>query len=150
MDIAIASIARVRLSFARLQPAADVAARTFYAHLFQAHPELRPLFKGDLQAQGAKLMDMLATAVALLTRPWGLAPVLRRLGERHAGYGVQPWHYRAVGTALLQTLEDVLGSDFGPEERPAWASVYARLAEAMQAANAASRDEGKRLFGDAA
>ena len=98
MDIAIASIARVRLSFARLQPAADVAARTFYAHLFQAHPELRPLFKGDLQAQGAKLMDMLATAVALLTRPWGLAPVLRRLGERHAGYGVQPWHYRAVGT----------------------------------------------------
>lgn len=138
IPIGAASIALVRHSFARVQPAAQLAASRFYAHLFEAHPELRPLFKGDLQAQGAKLMEMLATAIDLLTRPWGLAPVLRRLGERHAGYGVQPGHYRAVGTALIKALQDTLGPEFGPEERRAWGHVYGRISEAMQMAAASS------------
>lgn len=136
--LAPATIERVRRSLARLQPAAEAAAQAFYARLFEAHPELRPLFKGDMQAQGAKLMEMLSSVAAVLTRPWGLAPMLRRLGERHAGYGVLPWQYRAVGTALLRALQDVLGPEFGPDERRAWAEVYSHLAEAMQMAGAAS------------
>ncbi len=138
LPIGAASIALVQHSFARVAPASGQAAQQFYGHLFQAHPELRALFKGDMRAQGNKLMDMLNAAVAMLNRPWALSPVLRQLGLRHAGYGVQDWHYDAVGTALIKTLADALGPAFGTPERDAWAHVYGCLATAMKAASGAA------------
>ena len=41
---------------------------------------------------------------------------------------------RAVGAALLWALARVLGSEFTPEVKDAWASVYADLARTMQEA----------------
>lgn len=135
LPIGAASIALVQHSFARVAPAGARAAQQFYGHLFQAHPELRVLFKADMRVQGNKLMDMLAVAVAMLNRPWALGSVLRQLGVRHAGYGVQDWHYDAVGAALIKAMADALGPAFGTPERDAWAHVYGCLATAMKAAS---------------
>src|SRR6185295_2870013 len=91
----------VKESFAHVLPIAEAAAELFYARLFQLDPSLKPLFRGDMREQGRKLMQMLAVTVAGLDRPDELLPNLRRLGERHAGYGVTGRHYDTVAVALL-------------------------------------------------
>ena len=48
-----------------------------------------------------------------------VAPVLRRLGRAHQGYGVIPAHFAIVGQALLGALEAKLGAD--------WTAVRRRL-----------------------
>ncbi len=127
-------IALVRSSFALVAPIADSAASLFYSRLFELDPSLRPLFKTNLESQGNKLMGMIASAVSLLDQPEKLMPVVRNLGRRHVGYGVEERHYETVGSALLWTLEKGLGAEFTPEVESAWAVVYGTLATTMQRA----------------
>ena len=51
--------ALVRSSFEQIAPAADTAAALFYGRLFELDPALKPLFRGDMQAQGRMLMQAL-------------------------------------------------------------------------------------------
>lgn len=125
-------VIRVRDSFERVAPIADQAAALFYGHLFAADPSLRPMFRGDMTAQGTRLMEMIASAVALLDRPDSLLPVLRSLGARHAQYGVREAHYASVGAALLLTLEQGLAEAFTAETREAWEVLYALVSRTMQ------------------
>ena len=115
-------------------PIAPRAAELFYANLFTADPTLRPMFRGDMRAQGLRLMGMISAAVGQLDRLDTLVPVLRDLGRRHEGYGVRPAHYDTVGTALLATLEQGLGEAFTPAVRAAWVTVYGVLAGTMMQA----------------
>jgi hemoglobin-like flavoprotein len=108
----------------------DVA-RLFYFRLFQLDPALRPLFKSDLGQQGQKLVAMLGTLISGLNRPEQVGPILRDLGRRHAGYGVQDRDYATVGTALLWTLERGLGAEFTVEMRDAWISAYFLVSRTM-------------------
>lgn len=125
-------IRHVQSSFALVEPIAGEAATLFYANLFDADASLRPLFRGDITAQGAKLMQMIGAAVRLLDRPQALLPVLRQLGARHAGYGVQAAHYDTVGGALLRTLRQGLGEAFTPEVEASWTALYGVVAQTMQ------------------
>lgn len=124
----------VRDSWAQVQPIQAAAADLFYARLFELAPETRPLFKRDIHAQGVMLMKMLDSVVAGLDRLPELMPVAAALARRHVGYGVQPRHYDTVGTALMWTLEQGLGSAFTPHVRQAWLTAYSTLACAMKAA----------------
>ncbi len=133
------TIALVRSSWKQVEAIAPAAAALFYSHLFAADPGLRPLFKGDLQQQGDKLMQMIGAAVGKLDDLPRLVPVLQGLAQRHAGYGVQAAHYDTVGAALLQTLDEGLGDAFSPPVRAAWREVYGTIAEVMR--NAAHRCE---------
>jgi len=121
----------VRSSFAHLAPIADRVAALFYQRLFERNPELRTMFRGDMQAQGNKLMQMIGAAVALLDQPEHLMPVLQKLGQRHYGYGVHATHYDMVGAALLQTLDEGLGPLFSAPVREAWISMYGLVASTM-------------------
>ena len=122
----------VRESFDLLEPIAPQAAALFYSNLFARDPSLRSLFTGDMTQQGARLMQMIATAVGKLDEPEVLLPVLRQLGQRHAGYGVRDAHYDTVGAALLDTLATGLGVAWTPEVRAAWVEVYGVLASTMK------------------
>jgi hemoglobin-like flavoprotein len=124
--------ALVQTSFAQVQPIADAAAAMFYSRLFELDPTLRPLFKGDMEEQGRKLMEMLTLAVKGLDRPEALLPALTLLGRRHAGYGVKEHDYETVGEALLWTLEQRLGPSFTPEVREAWTALYGFVADTMR------------------
>lgn len=126
-------IAEVRDSFAAVAAIADTAADLFYARLFAEDPAMRALFPADLTSQKVKLIKALTLAVGALDRPDDLAPVLRSLGARHAGYGVESRHYATVGFALLDTLAAGLGDRFTPSCRAAWTGAYALIAETMQA-----------------
>ncbi len=121
----------VRSSFAILRPEAAAVAASFYARLFAADPTLRTLFRGDLAAQGERLMAMIASAVDLLDRPDALLPVLRELGARHVAYGVVERLYANVGSALLATLEAALGERFTGDARDAWVAVYGVISGTM-------------------
>ena len=137
-------IALVRSSFALLEPRSTAVATQFYDNLFRADPSIRELFKSNLHEQGARLMQMIGTAVGLLDRPHALMPALHNLGKRHAGYGVSNAHYATVGTALLETLAAGLGEAFDAQTRAAWSAMYALVSQAMldaQDAPAACRPE---------
>jgi hemoglobin-like flavoprotein len=127
-------IALVRASFAKVAPIADTAAALFYGRLFELDPALKPLFKGDMAAQGKLLMQMIATAVGALDRLDTIVPAVESLGKRHAGYGVAAGHYDTVGAALLWTLGQGLGPAFTPEVEAAWTETYGLLASVMKKA----------------
>jgi hemoglobin-like flavoprotein len=122
----------VQKSFGEVKPIAAAAADLFYKRLFTLDPSLRPMFKGEMTKQGQMLMSMIGAAVNGLRNLEKLAPVVRQLGARHAGYGVRTEHYATVGSALMWTLEQGLGEKFTPEVRAAWAGAYDLLSEVMQ------------------
>ena len=136
------TIQQVQTSWQQVLPIAPQAAAIFYEQLFTLDPALRPLFRGDMQAQGAKLMQMIGAAVAQLNRLDALLPVLRGLGQRHAGYGVVPAHYATVGAALLATLALGLGPAFTPEVKTAWTEVYGVMAQVMTEAASTTTSAG--------
>lgn len=129
----------IRSSFAPLKPLAAQVAEAFYVQLFTRDPALRALFRGgDMDEQGARLMQMLGAAIELLDRPGALMPVLLQLGRRHVAYGVEAAHYDSVGAALLATLDAGLGAGFTPEVREAWTTMYGVVARTMQEGAAAA------------
>jgi len=127
-------ITLVQNSWQRVLPLQATAAELFYGRLFEIAPDARPLFKRDIHVQGAMLMKTLDTVVGSLDRLDDVLPVAALLAQRHVGYGVRPEHYDSVGTALLWTLEQALGTQFTPTLRQAWATAYGALAAAMKGA----------------
>jgi hemoglobin-like flavoprotein len=132
-DMNSRQIELVQQSFSKVQPIAVEAARLFYQRLFELDPSLRPMFRGDIEEQGRKLMQIIGVAVGSL-RQWDrIAPAVEEMGQRHAGYGVRDEHYGTVATALLWTLEQGLGKEqFTDEVRDAWIAMYGMVTEAMQ------------------
>ncbi len=126
----------VQSTFAKVEPIAAVVARTFYERLFELDPALKQLFKGDMEAQGQKLMSTLKVAVKGLDNLAKLVPVVQDLGRRHVGYGVKDADYDTVAAALIWTLGQGLQTDFTPEVEAAWTKVYTVVADTMKAAAA--------------
>lgn len=123
----------VRKSFAELDRHGHVAALVFYRRLFEIAPQLRPLFKTEIEEQSRKLLEMLGVLIALLERQHGLELELKALGARHAGYGVQEAHYAVVGQALLDMLAEILAGGFTDEVREAWTALYSTVETQMKA-----------------
>jgi hemoglobin-like flavoprotein len=126
----------VQSSFTQVQPVADQVAAVFYKRLFELDPTVRPLFKRNLDEQGVKLMASLTIVVHSLQRPDNIVPMVKRMGSRHAGYGVRNEHYATVGAALLWSLKSCLGEAFTEEVEAAWTEAYMLLAGLMQEAAA--------------
>ena len=126
----------VQGSWKKVLPIADTAAELFYGRLFGLDPALKPLFKGDMAAQGRKLMAMISTAVNGLTRLDSIVPAVQDLGRRHVNYGVKDQHYDTVAAALVWTLGQGLGEQFTPELKDAWVAAYGVLAKTMKDAAA--------------
>jgi nitric oxide dioxygenase len=127
-------IALIQESFAKVAPIKQQAARLFYGRLFELAPEVQPLFKGDLETQGNKLMATLAVAVNGLDDLGSVVPVVEELARRHVTYGVRAEHYQPVGEALLWTLGQGLGEACSDEVEAAWAKAYGLLSSTMIAA----------------
>ena len=127
-----ATIDAVQSTFAKVEPIAPQAAELFYGRLFELDPSLKPMFKGNMEEQGAKLMRMIGIAVRGLNDLGSIVPAVQNLGVRHIEYGVKDEHYDTVGAALLWTLEQGLGDDFTPDVKQAWTDVYTVLATTMK------------------
>ena len=124
-------------SWALVEPIADAAAQLFYQRLFEIDPSTRPLFAAtDMTAQKQKLLTVIGLAVGKADKLDSLAPVLRELGRNHVNYGIEDRHYGSVGSALLWTLEQGLGTRCTDDARAAWTVFYALITGPMRQAAA--------------
>ena len=145
MSITNEEIQAVQSSWEKCVPIADKAAELFYGKLFELDPNLKPLFKGDMQEQGKKLMTMITVAVNGLNDLEKIVSAVKALGVRHVGYGVKDAHYDTVGSALIWTLGKGLGEEFTDALKAAWIKVYTLLATTMKEAAAESTAESKPI-----
>jgi class 3 adenylate cyclase/truncated hemoglobin YjbI len=121
----------VQSSFALIAQRAEEFAVRFYANLFEAHPEFRPLFRSDLAAQNKMFMYILSSAVRGLNRMQEIEGGLRALGNRHSDYGVKRADCDGVSSAFIRTLKEFLGGEFTVELNHAWVTVLGMIAETM-------------------
>ena len=126
-----AQIKAIQDSFAKVTPVAPQAAALFYGRPFEIAPSVKPLFRGDMEEQGHKLMATLAVVVNGLGNLNAILPAASALAKRHVGYGVKAEHYEPVGAALMWTLERGLGAQCTPDLAAAWAGAYSLLSEHM-------------------
>lgn len=122
---------RIRRNWARVAPISEEMSRVFYANLFRLDPSTVPLFRGDMDLQGRKLVQTLGFIVDHLDDLETLLPVARDLAIRHVSYGVAKEQYASVGEALIASLRKLLGSGFSPEDEDAWTKVYGTLSGEM-------------------
>ena len=127
-------VSDVQSSWKAVAGIAPQAASLFYTNLFEADPKLKPLFKGNMDDQGNKLMQMIGAAVGNLNDLESLVPILQSLAKRHVAYGVKEQHYEIVGAALLKTLGQGLGAAFTPQVKDSWSEVYGVMSTVMIAA----------------
>ena len=103
----------------------------FYSKLFIDVPYVKHLFKIPRQQQSRKLIEMLNVIIGRLDRLDELTEDIRKLALRHVEYGVKAQDYKAVGTALIWTLQQGLGKDWTDDVAQAWTSCYKILSDTM-------------------
>ncbi|HEU5164312.1 MAG TPA: globin domain-containing protein [Chitinophagaceae bacterium] len=103
----------------------------FYSKLFFDMPHLEHLFHTPKEEQSKKLVEMLSVIVGRLDRLEELTEEIKQLAIRHVQYGVKEQHYKAVGVALLWTLQQGLGSDWNEKVKEAWATCFQILSDTM-------------------
>jgi hemoglobin-like flavoprotein len=133
----------LRGSLAELRARGTAPIEDFYERLFEAEPRLRAMFNSGPEQQAAKFLHSLTMIVQALDAPERHMPVLRKLGERHAGYGVRPEHFELVTGILLEVLETHLGGRFTEEVREAWSRGLRFIAAAMIEAGARGPAQGR-------
>jgi len=131
-------ITLIKTSWEKVLPISETAAELFYGKLFELDESLKPLFKGDMKEQGAKLMKMINTVVNSIDKLDTIVPAVQELGVRHINYGVKDEHYDTVAAALLWTLGQGLGEDYTDDVNEAWTAAYVILATTMKDAAAKS------------
>ena len=128
-------IAIVRSSWPAIATHDDALTVRFYEVMFEIDESAARLFASvDMASQRGKLFRSLAVIVDALDDLDRLLPAIGELGKRHATYGVERRHFDVVGQSLLRAIESVLGDDFTPPVRDAWAEAYALVAAVMMRA----------------
>ena len=127
--------ALIRDSWPAVAAGADELTANFYKYLFEIDDSAARLFAGvDMSMQRTRLAQALAVVVHGIDDPDRLLPAIAELGKRHTRYGVELRHFDSVGEALIAALAEVLGDNFGPDLRTAWAEAYALIASVMRRA----------------
>ncbi|MEV6208716.1 globin domain-containing protein [Kitasatospora sp. NPDC051914] len=132
----------VKSTFASVESHGTEVTAWFYRHLFEHHPDVRPLFAEHMDEQQDRLFAALGTLVSQLEDTDALVGSLTALGRRHAAYGALPEHFPAVGASLIATLRHFAGDTWSPEAEAAWAAVYGIVADTMGRALAEAGTSG--------
>ena len=109
----------------------------FYAHMFEAHPELLDgVFSRANQRSGEQAQALAGSivkfAVHLLQNPGTLPEaVLARIAHKHTALGIVEEQYPIVYENLFWAIGEVLGDAVTPEVAEAWTEVYWLMADAL-------------------
>ena len=130
-------------SFDLIAPRGQEFIERFYRRLFEIEPSARELFaRVNMDTQKSSLLAALVTLRNSLRESSVIAPDIEELGARHVGYGARPEHYRAFGSALLETMAEMSGSAWKAEYTAAWAEAF-KVVQAIMLQGAALK-AGKR------
>jgi nitric oxide dioxygenase len=115
----------VRLSLAQATTDRHALGREFYRRLFVIAPDLRNRFQGDVEAESAKLRDVLKLAFASLSDMPFLVATLEALAARGIARDIPEQHCRAIAQALLWAIERHTGAAFTQQVCNAWIAFLA-------------------------
>jgi methyl-accepting chemotaxis protein len=121
----------VETSFDLVAPRGDELMDEFYFRLFEAAPEVRPLFPVDMRRQKTILLGALVLLRKSLRNLDAIVPTLRKLGARHVAYGAKPERYPVVGAVLIESMAAIAGDDWRPEYEIAWGDAFGVVASVM-------------------
>ena len=107
------------------------ASASFYDNLFSLRPDMRDLFRDDLEGQGMRFLKAMGTIAELLDNPDALDSGFSQLALSHAQLGVRAEHFEPMGSALLVTLGEAMGADFSDELQKAWRAAFDTVASEM-------------------
>jgi hemoglobin-like flavoprotein len=125
-------------SFDLVAPCGDALVERFYQRVFDVNPELQELFAStDMATQKRILLSTLVLLRKSLRDLGAIVPALQSLGVKHAGFGVRPEDYAAIGVALLGTMAELGGAEWRPEYSAAWAEAYGVVQATMLSGAAA-------------
>ena len=133
MSLTSTQIDLVRDSFATVRENLAPPSARFYETLFSHAPELRPMFRDDLEGQGMRFMTTLSLMVDHLDAPDALAARFDELGRSHKALGVRPAHFVPMEEALVDTLRERIGAAMTPETEAAWRAAYRDLVDEIVA-----------------
>lgn len=126
------NVSALKSSFDLLAPRGDELVANFYKVLFERYPQVKPLFENTTpKDQKKKLLAALKLLVSNLENVDMLAKVLTELGARHQGYGAEPAHYEAVGTVLIEVMNDMAGDAWSSEIEQAWTHALQVISKVM-------------------
>lgn len=115
----------LKQSFEMIASSKESFAQSFYQRLFSYYPQTQHLFAHtEMKRQQGSLMATLAVVIAGVERGDNLIPVLQQLGERHTRYHAKPEYYPLVGSVLLETFYEYLGSLFTDAMQDAWSQAF--------------------------
>ena len=103
----------------------------FYKRAFELAPHVRGLFKHSMDAQGNKLMLMIAKLLDLLGDSLTFTITLEELGSRHRMYKVPASAFSVFHESFLYSLELALAGDWNSEIRSAWICFCKLLEDIM-------------------
>ena len=119
-------------SFDLVAPRGEELVDLFYTRLFEAAPDVRPLFAHtDPRRQKAMLLGALVMIRKALRDLESVIPSLRALGARHVAYGAHPEHYPVVGAVLIGAMGEIAGDRWRWEYDRAWADAFDLIAGVM-------------------
>lgn len=122
----------VRESFARIRPKIDELMETFFATLFERHPDIAQLFDGvNMKQQRSMMANALVFVVENLDAMEIASGTLEEMGHRHIDYGARPEHYPAMGECLLHALATVTGKKWNNKLESQWTEIYATISSFM-------------------
>jgi hemoglobin-like flavoprotein len=133
----------VRQSFDAIWPVRRKLADQFYRRFFELAPDAQGLFRGDMERQHLKLMDMIAAIVGTLDKHEMFQSIISHSGRQHAQFGAKPSHFAAFGDALMWGLEQQFGVAFTPEMKGAWITLYDAVQSEMIRAGLSGRKDDR-------
>jgi len=109
----------------------DVKAKFYFS--MENSLDLDATMKDERMGKHAKgVIDTISVAVSLLQDLPTLVPILVQLGGSHAKFNLQDEHFKAVGDALIWTLENAVGSPLDNAAKDAWGKLLTVVTENMK------------------
>ena len=106
--------------------------QTFYKNMFEANPEIKPMFNMEKQASGMQPKALAMTVLAAAENVDDLSklmPAIENVAKTHCDCNVQPDQYPIIGKHLLQAFKEVLGDAATDEVIEAWGTAYGVIAD---------------------
>ncbi|GIV40595.1 MAG: hypothetical protein KatS3mg033_2395 [Thermonema sp.] len=103
----------------------------FYERLFALHPHMQSLFKGNVEEQGQKLVNVLTLVASKLDKLELIRQEVKALAERHKQYNVKPEYYLPFINLLLSVLAEAMGDKWTETTDQAMRKIMFVMMEAV-------------------
>lgn len=134
-------LSALRSFFNTIEPRLPDVVDAMYNRIFEAAPWAKPLFRGNLQEQQKRYMQMLQTMVKLTrsSHLWPIGaftgkaslPILDQLGTIHADVGIKREHFQLMKSILSQCCKEIGGDAFNPQVEKALGFIFDVVANSL-------------------